>query len=102
VAILLQGHIYVESLPSDDLQQRYIDRREDRGLAGTASNIDLEQRVAKTQADIRHQWMAISSRLVTWQNGERSEHIQANSASYPQRDGKWVPAKAQWRSAARE
>jgi len=27
---------------------------------------------------------------------------QANSASYPQWDGKWVPAKVQWYSAAGE
>jgi len=27
---------------------------------------------------------------------------QANSTSYPQRDGKWVPAKVRWCSAARE
>jgi len=31
-----------------------------------------------------------------------SDHIQANSASYPQRDGKWVPAKRLWSSAAIE
>jgi len=27
---------------------------------------------------------------------------QANAASYPQQDGKWVPAKVQWCSAAGE
>jgi len=27
---------------------------------------------------------------------------QANSASYPQQDGKWVPAKVRWWSAAGE
>jgi len=27
---------------------------------------------------------------------------QANSAFYPQRDGKWVPANVRWRSAAGE
>jgi len=29
-------------------------------------------------------------------------HTQANSAFYPQRDEKWVPAKVRWRSATGE
>jgi len=28
--------------------------------------------------------------------------VSKNSASHPQQDGKWVPAKAQWRSVAGE
>ena len=52
-----------------------------------------------------HHWLGIRKRIRPVKNdcwGANSASSQANSASYPQRDGKWVPAKVRWRSAAGE
>jgi len=54
--------------------------------------------------DIRRARLVLGWVTVHWQVNHLSlwPATQANSAFYPQRDGKWVPAKVRWRSAVGE
>jgi len=56
--------------------------------------------------EVALRWARLVLEWVTVFGGQTTsvfhQAIQANSASYPQRDGKWVPAKVRWCSAAAE
>jgi len=55
--------------------------------------------VALRRARLVLGWVTVFGRQTT---SVFHQATQANSASYPQRDGKWVPAKVRWCSAAGE
>jgi len=55
--------------------------------------------VALRRARLVLRWMTVFGGQTT---SVFQQATQANSASYPQRDGKWVPAKVRWCSAAGE